>query len=59
MPIKPKPNPLDPDIEPESPPDSGHHSPPLGILTLWVLFFIYLVYYLYKYMLPDLLQWLK
>lgn len=40
-------------------PKSGHKRPPLWLLAIWFGFFIYMAYYLYTYMWPDLLKWLE
>ncbi len=58
--MKPNPTP-DPSADHEDaemPPDSQHGKPPLALLAIWVVFFLYTFYYLFTYMVPDLKKWL-
>lgn len=46
------------ELKAEVPPESGHNKPPLALLAIWVILFVYIFYYSYTYMLPDLQKWL-
>ncbi len=47
------------DTKEEVRPGSRHKKPPLWLLAIWFGFFAFMGYYLYVYMWPDLLEWLK